>query len=90
MLVLRQAGPLHPLDLPATCPHVREVASLRRSSRDPSRPKKGETLIPTRSVGRTSSATPGRELYPSAGSTAVGVTPGGVTIGIGAGTTSFP
>ena len=50
----------------------------------------GETFTPTRSIGRTSSATPGRGLYPLAGSTAVGVTPGGVTIGIGAGTASFP
>ena len=33
---------------------------------------------------------PGAVLYPLAGSTAVGVTPGGVTIGIGAGTASFP
>ena len=44
----------------------------------------------TRSVGRTSSATPGAGVVPPAGSTAVGVTPGDVTIGIGAGTASFP
>jgi hypothetical protein len=46
MLVLRQAGPLHPLDLPATFPHVREVASLGPSSRDPFTAEEGRDNYP--------------------------------------------
>jgi hypothetical protein len=89
MVVLRQAGPLHPLDLPATCPHVREVASLGPSSRDPFTAEEGRDAH-SDSIRRPDLDATGAGVVPPAGSTAVGVTPGGVTIGIGAGTASFP